>query len=150
MAPKLYKKMSLKIPRFVPFGANLTEFEASSASRGTGREVRTTVCVFAYWPAPPLDIPNNTPSACSSRHSTHYTTGIPLRYSCNQTNDKLVVVVGEAGVTDTDKPPPKDGRFGSKVGQIGPKWDKSGTFSDQISVYLAPPPNPPCSTSMVV
>ena len=27
--------------------------------------------------------------------------------------------------------------FGSKVGQIGPKWDKSGTFSDQISVHLA-------------
>ena len=32
----------------------------------------------------------------------------------------------------------RDGRFGSKVGQIGPKWDKSGTFSDQISVHLAP------------
>ena len=30
-----------------------------------------------------------------------------------------------------------NGRFGSKVGQIGPKWDKSGTFSDQISVHLA-------------
>ena len=30
-----------------------------------------------------------------------------------------------------------DGRFGSKVGQIGPKWDKSGAFSDQISVHLA-------------
>ena len=25
----------------------------------------------------------------------------------------------------------------SKVGQIGPKWDKSGAFSDQISVHLA-------------
>ena len=23
-----------------------------------------------------------------------------------------------------------------KVGQIGPKWDKSGTFSDQISVHF--------------
>ena len=32
----------------------------------------------------------------------------------------------------------RDGRFGSKVGQIGPSWDKSGTFSDQISVHLAP------------
>ena len=32
----------------------------------------------------------------------------------------------------------KDGRFGSKVGQIGPKLDKSGAFSDQISVHLAP------------
>ena len=32
---------------------------------------------------------------------------------------------------------PRDGRFGSKVGQIGPKWDKSGAFSDQISVHLA-------------
>ena len=29
-----------------------------------------------------------------------------------------------------------DGRFGSKVGQIGPKWDKSGFFSDQNSVYF--------------
>ena len=29
-------------------------------------------------------------------------------------------------------------RFGSKVGPIGPKWDKSGAFSDQISVHLAP------------
>ena len=28
-------------------------------------------------------------------------------------------------------------RFGSKVGQIGPKRDKSGAFSDQISVHLA-------------
>ena len=27
----------------------------------------------------------------------------------------------------------RDGRFGSKVGQIDPKWDKSGAFSDQIS-----------------
>ena len=31
----------------------------------------------------------------------------------------------------------RDGRFDSKVGQIGPKWDKSGAFSDQISVHLA-------------
>ena len=31
----------------------------------------------------------------------------------------------------------RDGRFGSKVGQIGPKWDKSGAFLDQISVHLA-------------
>ena len=27
-------------------------------------------------------------------------------------------------------------RFGLKVGQIGPKWDKSGTFSDQILVHF--------------
>ena len=33
----------------------------------------------------------------------------------------------------------RDGRFGFKVGQIGPKWDKSGAFSDQISVHLAGP-----------
>ena len=26
----------------------------------------------------------------------------------------------------------RDGRFGSKVGQIGPKWEKSGALSDQI------------------
>ena len=32
----------------------------------------------------------------------------------------------------------RDGRFGSKVGQIGPKWDKSGAFSDQIFAHLAP------------
>ena len=30
----------------------------------------------------------------------------------------------------------RDGRFGSKVGQIGSKWDKSGAFSDQISVHF--------------
>jgi len=29
-------------------------------------------------------------------------------------------------------------RIGLKVGQIGPKWDKSGTFSDQISVHFWP------------
>ena len=29
-----------------------------------------------------------------------------------------------------------DARFGCKVGQIGKKWDKSGTFSDQISVHF--------------
>ena len=29
-----------------------------------------------------------------------------------------------------------DGKFGPKVGQIGPKWDKSGTFPDQISVHF--------------
>ena len=28
-------------------------------------------------------------------------------------------------------------RFGPKVGQIGPKWDKSGKFSDQIQYMLA-------------
>ena len=33
---------------------------------------------------------------------------------------------------------PRDARFGSKLGQVGPKWDKSGAFSDQISVHLAP------------
>ena len=27
--------------------------------------------------------------------------------------------------------------FGPKVGQIGPKWDKSGKFSDQIQYILA-------------
>ena len=31
----------------------------------------------------------------------------------------------------------RNGRFGSKVGQIGPKWDKSGAFSDHILVNLA-------------
>ena len=28
-------------------------------------------------------------------------------------------------------------RFGPKVGQIGPKWDNSGKFSDQIQYILA-------------
>ena len=32
----------------------------------------------------------------------------------------------------------KDVRFRPKVGHIGPKWDKSGAFSDKISVHLAP------------
>ena len=27
-------------------------------------------------------------------------------------------------------------RCGPKMGQIGPKWDKAGTFSDQISVHF--------------
>ena len=31
----------------------------------------------------------------------------------------------------------RNARFGSKVGQIGHKWNKSGTFSDYISVHLA-------------
>ena len=39
--------------------------------------------------------------------------------------------------TGQNTPQSRDGRFGSKVGQIGPKWDKSGAFSDQISVHLA-------------
>ena len=34
----------------------------------------------------------------------------------------------------------RGGRFGFKVDQIGPKWDKSGAFSDQISVHLAQGP----------
>ena len=31
-------------------------------------------------------------------------------------------------------------RFGPKIGQIGPKWDKSGTFTDQISVHFGAAP----------
>ena len=30
----------------------------------------------------------------------------------------------------------RDVRFGLKVGQIGPKWDKCWTFSDKISVHF--------------
>ena len=33
-------------------------------------------------------------------------------------------------------PAVRDFRFGTKVGQIGNNWDKSGTFSDQISVQF--------------
>ena len=43
----------------------------------------------------------------------------------------------------------RDGRFGSKVGQIGPKLDKSKAFSDQISVHLAPPNDVSYLTSVV-
>ena len=32
----------------------------------------------------------------------------------------------------------RDGRFGSKVGQIGPKWDKSGAFSAPDLSHLGP------------
>ena len=32
--------------------------------------------------------------------------------------------------------PARGVRFGSKKGQISPKWDKSGVFSDQISVHF--------------
>ena len=31
-------------------------------------------------------------------------------------------------------------RFGPKMGQIGPKWEKSGSFSDQISVHFGADP----------
>ena len=33
--------------------------------------------------------------------------------------------------------------FSSKVGHIGPKWDKSGAFSDQISVHFGAKPTIP-------
>ena len=32
--------------------------------------------------------------------------------------------------------PEKSGIFELKVGQVGSKWDKSGAFSDQISVHF--------------
>ena len=32
--------------------------------------------------------------------------------------------------------PLSEARVGPKVGQIGPKWDTSGTFSDQIPVHF--------------
>ena len=42
-----------------------------------------------------------------------------------------------AGLTHT-----RDGRFGSKVGQIGPKWDKSGVFfRSDFSAFGAGAPN---------
>ena len=46
--------------------------------------------------------------------------------------------LGQTLISVTKGIPTMDGRFGYKVGQIGPKWDKSGAFSDQISVHLAP------------
>ena len=33
----------------------------------------------------------------------------------------------------------RDVRFETKVGHIGPKWDKSKTFLDQISVHFGSP-----------
>ena len=39
-------------------------------------------------------------------------------------------------LSNTKSSQTRDGRFGSKMGQIGPKWDKSGAISDQISVHL--------------
>ena len=48
----------------------------------------------------------------------------------------LAQLVAKSEMLDHDMSA-RDGRFGSKVGQIGPKWDKSGAFSDQISVHLA-------------
>ena len=50
--------------------------------------------------------------------------------SCHLSTPSVSVYLSLIAVT-------RDGRFGSKVGQIDPKWDKSGTFSDQISVHLA-------------
>ena len=43
--------------------------------------------------------------------------------------------------TYCDYPSGRDGRFGSKVSQIGPNWDKSGTFfrSDFSTFWLAEP-----------
>jgi len=32
----------------------------------------------------------------------------------------------------------RDVRFGPKKGQIGTKWDKSGTFEDNFSVPICP------------
>ena len=57
--------------------------------------------------------------------------------------DKLFIITTSAVTrlytqsgTSTTHPIICNSRFGSKVGQIGPKWDKSGTFSDQISVHF--------------
>ena len=33
----------------------------------------------------------------------------------------------------------RDRRFGTKVSQIDPKWDKSGSFSDQITEHFGAP-----------
>ena len=46
------------------------------------------------------------------------------------------VMIADKDITDKNAQC-RDGRFGSNVGQIGPKSDKSGSFSDQISVHLA-------------
>ena len=48
-----------------------------------------------------------------------------------------IVRVREIIIINPDSPRDRGCRFGSKVGQIGHKWYKSGAFSDQISVHLA-------------
>ena len=53
--------------------------------------------------------------------------------------DERLVVPAAYLLLELQRPRSRDGRFCSKVGQIGPKWDKSGTFSCQISVHLARP-----------
>ena len=68
----------------------------------------------------------------------------PSRMSQTADQHELKILIGQAHNEDINTqiqtsihPLGRDGRFGSKVGQIGPKWDKSGTFTDQISVHLA-------------
>ena len=48
----------------------------------------------------------------------------------NLTTLQAISLYGEKTIRD------RGVRFDSKVGQIGPKWDKSGTYSDQISVHF--------------
>ena len=43
----------------------------------------------------------------------------------------------------------RDGSFGSKVGQIGPKWDKSRAFLDQISVHFGAGANKKNKTDII-
>ena len=45
--------------------------------------------------------------------------------------------IDTSGISVTRRVWSRDGKFGSKVGQVGPKWDKSGDFSDHILRILA-------------
>ena len=56
--------------------------------------------------------------ACWTTHSD------PIVYDRTRTRIQWCLIMKTRGV-----------RLGSKVGQIGPKWDKSRTFRDQISVH---------------
>ena len=51
---------------------------------------------------------------------------------------RYYIVTYRALFTDIDPPLNEmDARFNPKLSQIGPKWDKPETFSDQISVLPA-------------
>ena len=56
-----------------------------------------------------------------SRHGADFTYSLITRHLCSEFYTTL-----HRWVT----------KLGPKMGQIGPKWDKSGTFSDQISVHF--------------
>ena len=57
-------------------------------------------------------------------------------YNVFTREEEMTELIPRPVASTTDTFQHKDDRFGPKVGQIGPKWDKSGKFSDQISIYF--------------